>query len=204
MKTAIITAYNGRYSQVGDLTSSIMLKYAQRWGMDFCSSKQEDLAEGRPPAWGKIRLLQKVLPNYDWVLWIDADAIIIDFTQDLREFIDNSYSIVLSAENLPEGLTINTGITWYKNDTITKSILAETWKREDCIHHSWWEQGGMIEVLKENSVFSDSVKKIDTHPINVKPSELKNGDIIAHIAGGSANPDYKAEIMRRLALGIKF
>ena len=203
MKTAIITAYNGRYSCVGDLTSQVNLAYAQRWGIDFIASKQEELAEGRPPAWGKIRLLQKVLSNYGWVLWIDADAMVVDFTQDLRRFIDDDYDIVLAAEELPEGRTINTGVAWYRNSSTTNMILKSTWEREDCIHHSWWEQGAMIEVLKENLKWENKVKKLDIHPINVKPNELTEGDIVVHTAGGSANPEHKAQIMKQLIPHIK-
>ena len=202
MKTAIVTAYNDRYSPVGDVTSQVAHAYAMYHGHDFICWKNDWLSEGRPPAWGKVRAIQQALETHDWVFWIDADAMFLDLKYDIRELIDEKYSIILAAEPLPEGLTINTGVAWYKKHHTTNFLLKKTWDQEDCINHSWWEQGAMISVLRQYECYNDLVKKLPTEPINVHPSKLTPNSKIVHIAGGSGNPEHKGRIMNSLLDGI--
>jgi hypothetical protein len=43
---------------------------------------------GRTPHWGKIVALAKWLPHYDWIWWLDADAVIMNHSIPLESIVD--------------------------------------------------------------------------------------------------------------------
>ncbi len=204
MKFGIVTFYNERYKVLGDITSRVTHAYCQEYGFDFISSMDESLHEGRTPLWAKIPLLNQNLKNYDWLMWIDSDAMPLNFTIDARDFIDDEYSMVLAEEHHPDGSAINTGILWIKNERDGFKLLEETWKQTQCINHPWGEQQGMIEAIEKNPYLGRIIKKIDIKPINVKPENFEDSDFICHIAGGPANPQAKAQTMLGMIDRIKY
>lgn len=194
-KLAVLTFYNKRYRPIGDVTSSVMLQYCQKYGFDFILSMDESLYEGRTPLWAKIPLILKNLDSYDWLLWIDSDAMPVNFNHNALDFIDDNYDIILAEEHHLDGSAINTGVMWVKNSESARKILKESWKKEEWINHCWAEQKGMIEFLNENPDYDRLVEKIDIKPINVKPENFRSSDFIMHIAGGPKNIEYKKEIV---------
>ena len=56
-------------------------RFGERHGYDVVVGGEEAIAD-RAPAWSKIVLLRRLLESYDYVLWIDADAIILDDSVD--------------------------------------------------------------------------------------------------------------------------
>ena len=57
-------------------------RYAQRWGWDVVVSSEE-LSDGRPAQWAKIPFIRSLLDEYEWVLWLDADVVIVDLEADI-------------------------------------------------------------------------------------------------------------------------
>ena len=49
--------------------------YAERHGYELITSTE---ALRRPPAWAKVPMLREAARSYELVLWIDADAVIVD------------------------------------------------------------------------------------------------------------------------------
>lgn len=78
MRTLLLTGYNAAMAPIGDLTSPLMLAYANRHGYDFhCSRVFEP---GSESYWQKIwdinaftSLSNPIRKEYDRVLWLDAD-----------------------------------------------------------------------------------------------------------------------------------
>lgn len=163
----------------------------------------EGLYEDRPPQWAKIPLIKQILPNYDWVMWIDSDAMPINFNYDARDFIDEKYDMILAEEELPEGPTINTGIFWIRNSEYMRILLNKIWEEAEDMAHGWAEQLSLIQILEREPGWSQFIKKLPIHPINVNPSKVREDTFIVHLAGGPANPEYKARVLFDLSLKIK-
>lgn len=197
MKFGIITYYNDRYKILGDLASGVMFEYCQMYGFDFICSRGDDVYKGRTPLWSKIPLLLENLPNYDWLMWIDSDAAPANFEINALDFIDEDYDLILAEEHHHDGSAINTGVMWIKNTEMMGDLLKHTWQQEQCINHPWGEQQGMIETIEKYPHYNDRIKKLDIHPINVKPDDFGENDFICHVAGGPANPDMKASALMR-------
>lgn len=73
MKTVLLTAYDDTMAPIGDLTSPLMLAYANRHGFDFRCTR--NIAPGHH-YWQKIWDTQIALDTYDRVIWMDADQLI--------------------------------------------------------------------------------------------------------------------------------
>lgn len=81
MNTLLLTGYNQAMAPIGDLTSPLMLQYANLHGYDFhCSRIFETGCESY---WQKIwdiraftALSNPIRKNYDRIMWLDADQVI--------------------------------------------------------------------------------------------------------------------------------
>ena len=70
--------------------------YCEKHGYDWVEHwKIKD--ESRPPSWSKILYILDELNNeYDWIFWIDSDAIIMDEYVELEEFIDERFDFIIT------------------------------------------------------------------------------------------------------------
>lgn len=83
----------------------------------------------RPIAWSKILLLQKYLPNYDYLVWIDADAMIMNLEQKLEDkiMLMNSKDIMVQ-KPFPR---INTGVIFIKNTDYSLKFLKRLYEHTE-------------------------------------------------------------------------
>ena len=74
----------------------------------YCGVKDKN----RPTNWSKIGYILEELENkYDWIFWIDADAMIMNHSIKLEDFINNDYDFIVTQS--PFGWC--TG-TWFINN----------------------------------------------------------------------------------------
>jgi hypothetical protein len=82
---------------------------------------------GRPVAWSKFLAIQRHLPEYDYLAYIDMDAIIMDFNTPLEAFIEVSgpcSDVILTEDwNGP-----NTGVYIVKNTPWSRWFVAHAWE----------------------------------------------------------------------------
>lgn len=72
--TALLTAYDSTMAPIGDLTSPVMLNYANRHGFKFICAR--NMQDGIAPYWQKIWEIRDLLHSCDRVIWMDADILI--------------------------------------------------------------------------------------------------------------------------------
>lgn len=74
-KTLILTGYDGKFAPLGDLTTPLMLSYANRHRFDFLCVRT--YPDGEPAYWHKVpRIVTAIEQGYDRVIWIDADMVV--------------------------------------------------------------------------------------------------------------------------------
>ena len=108
MQTAIITAYNQKFQNLANLTVPNKQEYAKRYGYTAIISdfhipritlqpkpKHRDDMNHYKLCWLKELCHQQ---KYDWVVWIDTDAIIMNMKIPLEEFIDNHYDFIIGED----------------------------------------------------------------------------------------------------------
>jgi hypothetical protein len=90
MKIAVVQLWTSDISEYAVKNSQSTIDYCSKHGYDYhCYNKSLD--ETRPPAWSKILAIKEQLNNYDWVLWLDSDARIMNFDKKIEDLIDNNY-----------------------------------------------------------------------------------------------------------------
>jgi hypothetical protein len=117
----------------------------------------EDTAEGRPPAWGKVPLLLAALQSADVVAWVDADALVLDPSQDLAGEMRAGKDLYLVEHAHPSGeVTANSGVMMLRTSRWSRRFLDRVWACEDLTDHMWWENAAIMRVLGY---------RIDTQPV---------------------------------------
>jgi hypothetical protein len=74
LKIKLVTLYDEKFSQMGELSSRVMAEYCAARGYEFvCYKHLPDHSRGA--IWNKTRVVQQELPTCDWLVWMDADTL---------------------------------------------------------------------------------------------------------------------------------
>jgi hypothetical protein len=140
---ALATIGTGALAPVLDLSLPRMQSFADRHGYDVVVGAGD--SDGRPPAWGKITLLRRLLDTYDAVLWIDADVLIVDELEDVPALRPGAFQGLV--EQRKRETVANTGVWSMRSCDESRSFLEAVWERSDRIDHPWWEQAAVLDLL---------------------------------------------------------
>jgi galactosyl transferase GMA12/MNN10 family len=144
----ICTAGTGPFAELLAVSLPTFESYAQRHGWEvFVDSA--DRTDGRPAAWGKIPLIAEMLRSHDLVMWVDADAVIVDETVDLAsELRARKHLYLVEHRHAPTGeVTANAGVLMFRAGGWAKRLLEAIWAQEDLIAHRWWENAALMRLL---------------------------------------------------------
>jgi len=124
----------------------------------------------RSPAWSKILLLSKYMKTeYDYVIWIDADTIIMSPNVKIEDIIECHMdgNDILVAQDCK---LINTGVIIIKNTEWSRKFIDLIYDQEQFIEHGNWEQAAFIDLLQNN--ISNSSKHVKV--LNLSEQNLIN------------------------------
>jgi hypothetical protein len=151
MNKIICTGSSGSHKKFAEMSLPLMQKYADKhdWGLyhhDFDDSPE---SEGRPGAWGKIKVIKRMLEEHDYVLWLDIDIAILRSDKDiLEDFPPEYYSFGLVKHEVEASEVPNTGVWLIKSNDYTIEMMDKIW---DCppnvIRHPWWEQASFMRLM---------------------------------------------------------
>jgi hypothetical protein len=143
-----------------DLALRTFRPFATRHGYDLIIG--DGRSGGRPPSWGKILLLRRLLNVYETVLWIDSDAIILDDSVDPVTLMPDDAFQALVIHNMKYGQqSPNTGV-WLLRGGPGKKFLDAIWREEQFIDHPHWENAAACELLGFSPGPSEYVQVADS------------------------------------------
>jgi hypothetical protein len=162
--------------------------------------------------WNKIATIIENLKNYKYLVWIDADAIIINNSIKIESFIEKypNYDLYLCEDIIVQKECINSGVMIIKNTNWTNELFNRVWNSP--FPHVHNDQNVIYyEIVKDlyphskpNLKFSSYCGKI-THPkVKILPENAFNthilnynkGDFIIHLMG--AKEQVRIDIMRQI------
>lgn len=120
--------------------------YADRYGYDLVALTDAP-AKGRPPAWAKVVLLRRLVEVYDLVVWIDADAMIVDGTSDIADALPDDRLMALHTHRTDTGSMPNTGVWVLHGGAEAADLLDRMWAQDDLVDHRWWENAALCRLL---------------------------------------------------------
>lgn len=170
-KFIIISAYTDNFKEIADISYQTYEKYCKKQDMSFSIFKLINIE--RPASWYKIPLiLDRFKEGYEYVMWVDADTLVINNDFKLNDIINNKYEIYICEDM--NGF--NCGVMIWKNSELTKSILNTIWNMENFINHSWWEQAAFIELYNKDPSVQDIVCQVPQNIMNAYDYSLYNID----------------------------
>lgn len=165
----LVTQYYTENIKYGKLSEELNKKYCEKYQYDYFVEKDtEELNkifrdENIAPQWYKVKLLKDLLDKsdeYDWILFLDADAIFSNENVKIEDFIDEQYNLIL-ADDMAFHSIVNTGVILVKNSEWSKKFLNDWWNSKDSINGKDaleilnWNGGG--HALDNNSVFKSAL-----------------------------------------------
>lgn len=136
----------GAHRELLDLSGETFSIFADRHGYDL-DLRRDVLTSERAPAWSKIVLLRELLGRYDLVLWIDADAAIVDPSVDVAAALGRRDLMGLVAHEYDGMRVPNTGVWLLRSSRPVQRFLERVWARTEYLDHDWWENAAVIDEL---------------------------------------------------------
>jgi hypothetical protein len=146
VRKALCSIGTGRQASLLRLARRSFEPYARRHRYDL-HILTEPYEATRPAPWGKVALLRDLLRRYDLVLWVDADVVIVDPTEDIASRRDPDRFLAL-VEHRYDGMRFpNTGVLLFGAGAEASRFLDELWAADAYTKHPWWENAAVLDLL---------------------------------------------------------
>ena len=207
MRIAVVMWYNDKIKKFADLNYRINKLYCDKYNIDIYKS-DEVTYKNRKPTWEKIPLILKYLTQYDYVMWVDADAFFLKDARDIRQLIRKTpdkhfiFSEDISTNISPNiSPNINAGVYIVKNTEYSiqclnywgydNDLYKEVSRRNKAGITVWNDQAGLIIMYDEQNKFNIRQHSvvydygvIQNFDVNcIKESYEKEKPYILHMAG---------------------
>ncbi|CAG8500929.1 567_t:CDS:2 [Dentiscutata erythropus] len=173
--------------------------YAQKHGYAFIPRSLEFQQNTHNPnlkTWGRIDAVKKVLPYYDWVLWIDNDAIIINQEVSIQELFKNKSSA--NNDNISRSkkdLKFNAGVFLIKSSEWSFEFLKKMQEMKG-LHNeqeSMWQLFNEYPSLKDHTLVLDH----DDHTFTTFSDDWQNDDFIVHFASNDCPAQFILDYFKK-------
>ena len=170
-KICVLMWYDDPIRNYADINYEINKVYCTKYGYDLIKS-HEKMYKDRHAAWERLPLIFKHIEQYDYVIWIDADAHFYVDSPCISTIINKypTQHFIFSGDingKLPG--EINTGVVIVKNDPASIPFLNEWAYNADLYKKNpfpkWWDQGVVRYMYKNNML--DIQKNSVTIPYGV-------------------------------------
>ncbi len=128
------------------LASRSLGPYARRHGYELALAGEVP-DTGRPAPWAKIPMLRGLAARYELVIWIDADAVIVDRETDIATALRDDCFLHLVEHVVHGEPRPNTGVMALRGGEETIAFLDAVWELERYRDHRWWENAAVCELL---------------------------------------------------------
>lgn len=105
MKILVYTGYTdherGNFTAWADKTTKNKFEYAEKHGYGFLSERNY-VGYDRPISWYKVHKILNLLDQYDWIMWMDADSLVMNYNIKIEDIINQKFerqkTVALSPE----------------------------------------------------------------------------------------------------------
>jgi len=159
-KICIITSYtdhirwdNYGKCDYGDFASLNHHEYSNKHGYSYIKEivKNDDYSNWHP-TWIKIDVLKKYLPLYDYVVWIDADAVFVNQDIKIEDLINDGVDLVipkLEMDRVSGNMWTHTttGFMIWKNSEWSNNILNTLWSEPKDYRFTFFHEQSRLDEL---------------------------------------------------------
>ena len=196
MNICAITAYNQDFAQVAGLTHPVLRDYCNKHGYGYARDCFPTL-QSPEIVWHRVDAIRQMLKRHDWVVWMDADALITNPDVKFESLITNDAHMVISRDC--NGL--NDGIWMVKNSDWSRQILDQI-ENDRLLYSS--PQEAMNFMWQDSTMFRNNITVWPQQRMNAymmaeyglsedQPGQWRSGDFILHLPG--IGNDRRVEIL---------
>lgn len=139
----------------GDFSSLNHHDYSNKHGYSYIKKivNNNDYQDWHP-TWIKIDVIKTYLPIFDFIVWIDSDAVFLNQTIKIEDFIEDNIDLVIpkmEVDKISGNVWTNTttGFMIWKNSKWSINTLEELWNNPKRYKHDFFhEQTRLDELLK--------------------------------------------------------
>lgn len=188
MKNIAIAQYWTSNVSYAKYTEEINKKYCEENKYDYYIEKDDskilNSLNGKAVTWYKPLFILDILENNnpDYILFLDADAIVCNFSYKIEDFIDEKHDIIVTQDHGPS--KVNAGVFIFKNTEWTRKFLLEWWTSSSTIiggvdnvpgYYSnalWHDQTCFGILMDKNLDYVNHIKIVNNNILNGR--EYKN------------------------------
>jgi hypothetical protein len=142
----LCTLAHGRHAELFDVTGPALARYADAYGYELVVA-HDRVARGRPAAWDKVVVLHSLVARHDLVVWVDADALVLDGAPDIADALRPDRFLHLVEHRTAGGRVPNTGVLALRGGARSARFLEKVWAQRRFVHDRWWENAAVIHML---------------------------------------------------------
>lgn len=144
LSRALVTFGTGTHADLLSVALPSFQAYAARHGYELLIADMP--ASDRPPSWLKVAALSSALERFSEVLWLDADVVVVDDSEDIAVAVPAScWQGLAMHAGTSDGEHPNHGV-WLVRRSM-RATLRMIWSMTQYLHHPWWEQAASLELL---------------------------------------------------------
>jgi hypothetical protein len=178
-------AIGEEYKKVVKPCGDSLKLYCEKWGYDLITD-ETNTDHDREYMWSKVPLLREQLGNYDYLVWIDGDIVIINYEIKLEGLIDLYMGNKDTMMSIDGGAQINTGFWVLKNTPYCHILLDMIYNLPELA--GVFHEQGVYNSLYEKDLFDlKSHSRIIEYPghrlFNATMYTYTLGDFLIHFLG---------------------
>ena len=137
----------------GDFASLNHHEYSNKHGYSYIKEivKNDDYSNWHP-TWIKIDVLKKYLPLYDYVVWVDADAVFVNQDIKIEDLINDGVDLVipkLEMDRVSGNMWTHTttGFMIWKNSEWSNNMLNTLWSEPKDYRFTFFHEQSRLDEL---------------------------------------------------------
>jgi len=198
LKVGMISLCDAGVESICATSTANKQAYADIHGYDLIVD--EDIVDpSRPTSWSKLLAMRKYLPDYDFLLYVDIDTVLMNPHLKLEDIVDYNYDQMLAADS--NG--VNCGVWMVRNTPWALWFIDEMWSQEQFIAPKAWNMLFKYEQRAFHYLYQSTIwrrvvqgepypkansvrartKVLNACVFNSQPSFYAKGDLLVHLAG---------------------
>lgn len=179
MAIAVVSLKTPEIDRYAKYTTEINRLYCQKHNLHyFCYDHTLDIT--KTPHWSKLLALKNHIMDYDWLMWIDADAAFANHTTTIESIVANHSAMILMSKGRCDGW--NSGVFLLRGGQESAEWLDCVYGLHGIISGKFYEQDAIVHSFGLQQ-YKDRVIELPRKLINVHIDEYVHGDFIAHAPG---------------------
>jgi len=160
-------------------TTEINRRYCQKHGVDyFCYD--ESLDKTKTPHWSKLLALKNHVMDYDWLLWVDADAAFANHSLGIQAAITDDDAMILMSKGRLYGW--NSGVFLLHGGQESMDWLELVYGLHSVTNGRFYEQDAIVYSFGLTQ-YKDRVIEVPKNNINTGIKEYREDTFIVHAHG---------------------